>query len=211
MDQCALNYDGTLKDASKITWYEDKDNEVPITSGSVQTGTVLFHSSSTCVENFDILGRGQHTCNTARMEAILQAEQDSDDTVPKPRKRKSKQAQKTQGNHDSDSNDSPFTVSEIDTSSDEDDLADAMEITNEELADLLPSKTVSTKMNHRSTKSKGKQLQRLKKRPRVVQDNQDTLPQLACPVVPDTRRKCKGDLWRLWLSHTAGRGRSKVY
>jgi hypothetical protein len=30
LDQCALNPDGSLKDASEITWHRDPDDETPI-------------------------------------------------------------------------------------------------------------------------------------------------------------------------------------
>jgi len=39
----ALNADGTLKDASKITWYNDKDDMTPIASGSNPPHMIHFH------------------------------------------------------------------------------------------------------------------------------------------------------------------------
>ena len=39
----ALNADGTLKDASEITWYNDKDDMTPITSGSNPPHRFSFH------------------------------------------------------------------------------------------------------------------------------------------------------------------------
>ena len=37
-DQCTLNADGSLKDASEITWHHDCDDDTPIASGSKPTG-----------------------------------------------------------------------------------------------------------------------------------------------------------------------------
>ena len=39
LDQCALNPDGSFKDASEITWHHDPDDETPIASGSKPTGS----------------------------------------------------------------------------------------------------------------------------------------------------------------------------
>ena len=33
-DQCALNLDGSLKDALEIPWFDDPDDEIPVASGS---------------------------------------------------------------------------------------------------------------------------------------------------------------------------------
>ncbi|KAF8223677.1 hypothetical protein L208DRAFT_1381377 [Tricholoma matsutake] len=46
-DQCALQSDGTLKDASDIVWYNDKDDDMPIASTStVQTDMPYTSTSS---------------------------------------------------------------------------------------------------------------------------------------------------------------------
>ena len=34
-DQCALRLDGSLKDASEISWVHDPDDEIPVASGSL--------------------------------------------------------------------------------------------------------------------------------------------------------------------------------
>ena len=39
-DQCALNLDGSLKDASEIPWFNDPDDEIPVASGSTLTGLI---------------------------------------------------------------------------------------------------------------------------------------------------------------------------
>ncbi|KAG5643470.1 hypothetical protein H0H81_010090, partial [Sphagnurus paluster] len=41
-EKCALNEDGSLKDASEIVWYNDKDSEVPIASGSGEANAFVI-------------------------------------------------------------------------------------------------------------------------------------------------------------------------
>ncbi|KAI9447096.1 hypothetical protein F5148DRAFT_1153540, partial [Russula earlei] len=75
-DQCALQPDGTLKDASDIVWFNDKDDDTPIASAStVQTGSSV---------------QNQRTQNTAWMWEIIEAEQASSesDLHPWPHRRK---------------------------------------------------------------------------------------------------------------------------
>ena len=42
LDQCALNVDGTLKDASEIEFFDDIDNTMPIASMSQISGMDSF-------------------------------------------------------------------------------------------------------------------------------------------------------------------------
>ena len=56
-DQCALNPDGTLKEASEINFFYDPDDATPIASGNRTSGT----------PNFFILGlSSDHLSRTAR-------------------------------------------------------------------------------------------------------------------------------------------------
>ena len=75
----ALNTDGTLKDASEITWYNDKDNVTPISSGS---NPHISH------------GRMR---NSARMAKIIEAEAQTSDTDKKKRRHKVKGKVKAKG------------------------------------------------------------------------------------------------------------------
>ena len=48
-DQCALNLDGSFKDASEISWVHDPDDELPTnTSGSGLTGLHNFTFNIYC-------------------------------------------------------------------------------------------------------------------------------------------------------------------
>ena len=42
LDQCALDANGNLKDASKIDWSYDKDDEMPMASSSKPTGMLAI-------------------------------------------------------------------------------------------------------------------------------------------------------------------------
>jgi hypothetical protein len=53
LDQCALNANGLLKDASEITWHHDHDDKMPIVSGSKPTGS----SHTAFVINFSLLAQ----------------------------------------------------------------------------------------------------------------------------------------------------------
>ena len=44
VDQCALDANGNLKDASEIEWRYDKDSEMPMASSSKPTGMFFFQS-----------------------------------------------------------------------------------------------------------------------------------------------------------------------
>ena len=132
LDQCALNPDGSLKDASEITWHHDRDDEKPIASGSKAPGP--SHAAFT-IHQFLIscTDRVRRSRNMVRMAEIINAERDSDNQDdPKPsRKRKRKPKQKAD---ESDKDDGDFVGSSSDSDSvSEDDEMDCVEITNIEV------------------------------------------------------------------------------
>lgn len=145
LDQCALNADGSFKDACEITWHHDPDDETPIASGSKP------------------IGRVQRSRNVDRMAEIINAEQDSDNQHnPKPSRKRKRKAKRKVDETDKDDVDFMGSSSDSDSVSEDDDT-DCVEITNVELADSLPSKTIPS---GRSRKSKGKKP--AQKRKRVV-------------------------------------------
>ncbi|KAI9441140.1 hypothetical protein F5148DRAFT_1293400 [Russula earlei] len=135
-DQCALQPDGTLKDASDIVWFNDKDDDTPIASAStVQTA------------------RNQQTQNTARMQEIIEAEQASSesDSHPWPHWRKYNKCRREVL---SVPEDMPYaSTMSLGSSSESDNTI--TEITRDEIADMLPSKTKPLK-SRKSSKGKGK-------------------------------------------------------
>ena len=55
LDQCALNPDGSLKDASEIAWHHDPDDEMPIAfgskpSGSSHTAFIIYRFLISCTD-----------------------------------------------------------------------------------------------------------------------------------------------------------------
>ncbi|KAH9003026.1 hypothetical protein EDB86DRAFT_3116932 [Lactarius hatsudake] len=117
--QCALRPDGSLKDASEIKWVNDPDDNIPVAPGRSPS---------------------RRPRNTARMAEIIAAEQDSgDDNNSKPsRKRKRTRKGKSKAAQ-TDEEDDDFVRS---SSESETEGSNCDEITNEELADSLPSKTI---------------------------------------------------------------------
>ena len=132
LDQCALNPNGSLKDASEITWHHDPNDETPIASGSKPSG-----SSHTAFAIYQFLisctDRAQRSRNVDRMAEIINAEQDSDNQDdPKPsRKRKRKPKQKADES-DKDDGDFAGSSSNSDSVSGDNDM-DCVEITNIEV------------------------------------------------------------------------------
>ncbi|KAG6806152.1 hypothetical protein H0H92_012496, partial [Tricholoma furcatifolium] len=127
--------------------------------------------------------RGQRSRNIARINEIIKAAQESDeDGFHKPQRRKRRRKPKPRpvgDGADTDLDDTGYTALSSDESSEDDD--DTAKITNEELADSLPSKTVPTKKRSPlTTKAKSKQ-QRPRKRSRstveeVFDDEAPLLP-----------------------------------
>ena len=129
LDQCTLNPDGSLKDASEITWHHDRDDEKPIASGSKATGPshTAFTIHQFVISCTDCVWRSH---DMDQMAEIINAEQDSDNQDdPKPsRKCKRKPKQKAV---ESDKNNGDFAGSSSDSDSvSEDDDMDCVEITN---------------------------------------------------------------------------------
>ena len=81
--QCALRPDGTLKDASEIVWYNDKDDDVPmappIPIQSCMSYLLLFPPISYPTCDLALPARNPRTQNTACMREIIKAEQEPDD------------------------------------------------------------------------------------------------------------------------------------
>ncbi|KAK7433563.1 hypothetical protein VKT23_020717 [Stygiomarasmius scandens] len=141
----ALNADGTLKDAEEIPFYHSAgdDSDSPMAGPSQMTG------------------RGKRKIDKSRMQAILAAEQESDaDPAPRksvPRRRRQRKSH-TAADFD-DINDSDFSQN----SGKNDDSTDSdpdFHITNEELAESLPTKTVPEGSQRPRPKKSSKQKSR---------------------------------------------------
>ncbi|KAM6493884.1 hypothetical protein JOM56_010245 [Amanita muscaria] len=156
-DQCALGPDGTLLDASKILFYNDPDDETPLppvppaAPGRDRRVTVPA-SVPGCSH-----GRPSRARDTTRMKQILQAEKADDDGNVRSR---SPTPTKLQNRHASTKKTFPTSVPADDTDIEDEDFVPRLEavewesgdgedeedseimITNEELAAVLPSKTV---------------------------------------------------------------------
>ncbi|KAK0237352.1 hypothetical protein EDD85DRAFT_953350 [Armillaria nabsnona] len=115
-EQCTCNADGTLKQASDIEWINDPDDDTSATGPSGPVGHELH-------------GHGLHNRSNTKFSAYIAVEKLDEDgnpvAPPKPCKHSSKYTDNTDG------------TSEASNNSDGD-----VGITNEELADSLPSKTI---------------------------------------------------------------------
>ena len=116
----ALNANGTLKDASEITWYNDKDDATPITSGS---NPHMFHGQM---------------CNSTPMAEIIEAKAQTCDTDKKKRQCKVKGKVKAKGTIAESEDAAKFlgSSSEDSSSSDEGDESDKR-ISNKEVLSTL--------------------------------------------------------------------------
>ncbi|SJL18443.1 uncharacterized protein ARMOST_22032 [Armillaria ostoyae] len=187
-DQCALNADGTLKDASEITFYLDADSVTPLVPGpSDAPAAEALHRC------------GQHHKKTAKLSASLIAEQQDEDGNPVlpsvPRKRRLRKAKgkakaRADGVIDIDEDDDDYedTDAELDDgetdTSDEDDSA----IPNKELASMLPSKTIplgGKPAEHQLRKAS--KTKPPKKRQHVAEEEGSTSRDTTPRVVPDSQ------------------------
>ncbi|KAG1732802.1 hypothetical protein EDB19DRAFT_1831162 [Suillus lakei] len=143
----------------------------PATTATTTTTTTAICLTACCMHFTlieaifsTVLGRGHHTKNTARLTESITAELASEGSpnVPatKSKPRRTKKSKTTQ-NHfegltvegDLDDEGSDYTHPSSlpsDTTSDSDCESDVIEITNKELAHLLPSKTVPEQSNRRN-------------------------------------------------------------
>ncbi|KAG5636455.1 hypothetical protein H0H81_007997 [Sphagnurus paluster] len=112
--QCALNPDGTLKDASEIEIFNDPDNTTPITSGSWTSG---------------------HSHDKARMTEIIDAEHDTTDNPKAAKKCKRRKAKKQEAKSDEDNDDFVGSASKSESASGSEE-SDSDEITLEEVNGL---------------------------------------------------------------------------
>ncbi|KAH8977160.1 hypothetical protein EDB86DRAFT_3093001 [Lactarius hatsudake] len=137
-DQCALRSDGTLKDASEIPWYGDKDDDMPMAPPVIVQPRIE---------------QKKRKRNTAWMEEIIRAEQESDESDTQPHQKKKKR-RKHKPEVLSDPEDKPYTTvaSGFDSESDSSSIT---EIAPDEIADMLPSKMKPPK-SRKSSKGKGR-------------------------------------------------------
>ncbi|SJK99091.1 uncharacterized protein ARMOST_02377 [Armillaria ostoyae] len=138
-DQCALDTDGRLKPAAQIDFYFDKDDDVPMAGPAVGTkGHSRMRRSNTggrLKELVDAEMRDEHGQLTAPPKTRR---------CTKRKKGKRKMQAKSNDTLDgaaSESNDSAFAADD-DSESCTDTSESDREVTNNEIADILPSKTV---------------------------------------------------------------------
>ncbi|KAF5345060.1 hypothetical protein D9758_010453 [Tetrapyrgos nigripes] len=130
-DQCAMNKDGTLKDATEIVFYHDVDDVTPISGPSNAAASI----------------RGRN--KNARMLASIESDKYEADGVtlskPGPVRRRKPKKKKTKGQDvDSGLDDEDYSDSGSGTTTDgssEVEIMDAEGISDEELASILPAKT----------------------------------------------------------------------
>ncbi|KAF9542092.1 hypothetical protein CPC08DRAFT_770487, partial [Agrocybe pediades] len=135
-DQCAVDANGQLRDAKDIDWFHDVDDTSPI-----QAVNTLNSEQ----------GRGKRVKNTSKLEASLAAEKLDDNgqpIAPKPQRRSAgnpKPVRQQDTDIDMD-DDGAYVISS--GSEDEDDGSSSefsdneIVVTNDELASVLPSKTI---------------------------------------------------------------------
>ncbi|KAK0492856.1 hypothetical protein EDD18DRAFT_1357231 [Armillaria luteobubalina] len=142
-NQCALNENGNLKSPSKINFYYDKADEVPL------------HGPDKPQASTANLGCGQHSHNSSQMDAALEAEKLSDTNCvkSKPMRCQRKKKGKKFAGEAEDEDDGDFEGFESD--SDSGSSTDASEmVPNTELVSILPSKTIpegTAKSKHKCT------------------------------------------------------------
>ncbi|PBK88166.1 hypothetical protein ARMGADRAFT_1084806 [Armillaria gallica] len=137
-EQCARNSDGMLKQASEIEWFNDPDDDASTAGPSGSVGHELH-------------GCGLRNKSNAKFSAYIAAEKLDEDgnpaVPPKPCKRRSKKSKKatSKGKEkvaDIGDDSSEYTGDSDGTSEVSDDSDGDVGITNKELADSLPSKTI---------------------------------------------------------------------
>ncbi|KAK7007663.1 ribonuclease H-like domain-containing protein [Favolaschia claudopus] len=154
-DQCALDKNGSLKDASEIDFYNSESDERPTEPSSAPAGP----------------RRSFRKRDTTKLTLYLEAQKADDDGNPKaapktkistaPRAPRTKQVPETAAEAaDEDFDDMP-ELGDVSDSEDEFDGDSDAELDNDELADLLPTKTVP---------ARGGNSTRLQKRKRTVEE-----------------------------------------
>lgn len=138
-DQPALGLDGQLLDASKIIWYNDPDDDHPIqpaqhghstrSSARVTTGSARL-AAAIAAEKLDEFGN------------LLQPHRRANAGQPCTSRAAPKRKRTITDDSGTDADDDNFTASSTDDASDNDGDTDIMDISNEEIADMLPSKTI---------------------------------------------------------------------
>ncbi|KAJ7429252.1 hypothetical protein B0H11DRAFT_2266386 [Mycena galericulata] len=128
-DQCALNADGSLRDASEIDFYESESDTKTLPASSAE------------------LRRGTWKRDTDRLAESLAAQKADDDgnpfvEVPKRRARASTARVKAVPESVSDQEDDDYDLPDLVDASDSEDSDGEMEIDNDEIASFLLSKTV---------------------------------------------------------------------
>ncbi|SJL11780.1 uncharacterized protein ARMOST_15189 [Armillaria ostoyae] len=143
-DQCAIGPDGKLKDASQIQWYQDADDETPVAGPSSD------------------LRRSIRDRRTDKFAASLEAQKLNEDGAPK-KTRKSRRkgtSAPTKGKGkavdvSADDSGSDYSTSEASSQSQSgSEVSTDVEILNEELANMLPSKTVPSTSTPKDSKKR---------------------------------------------------------
>ncbi|KAI0694970.1 hypothetical protein BC835DRAFT_1527571 [Cytidiella melzeri] len=97
-DQCALRADGTIKDASEITFYNDAGDTTPI-SGPASLQNITLPDFPVAENTPE--GRGHRKKSTAKLNASLRAEQENEDgLLIKPKPRGARRTTKKQPTHE---------------------------------------------------------------------------------------------------------------
>jgi hypothetical protein len=140
----AVDEHGNLKDARDIVWYHDRDDAVPIASGSnLRMSKFLWSLWLFWYLLFLMPGTTSGRArNTARMTEILEAEALSSDTNNNKRRRRKRKGKTKETGIDSEDAQYADSSSDSGTSSDEDDKSDEVEISNKEVS-LIPPITYS--------------------------------------------------------------------
>ncbi|SJL02917.1 uncharacterized protein ARMOST_06258 [Armillaria ostoyae] len=141
-DQCALNEDGTLKDASEIQFFHDADSAAPLKAGP---------SNAPAAEALSRCGHRQK--RTSKLSASLTVKQQDEDgnIIQNPiqpqkqcsRKAKGKAKAVDDGIGSNDEVNNAYSDSDSGSEDKEEDDEEENDIPNEELANMLPSKTIS--------------------------------------------------------------------
>ncbi|KAJ6576373.1 hypothetical protein B0H10DRAFT_1963450 [Mycena sp. CBHHK59/15] len=189
-DQCALDANGNLRDASEIDFYESESDTkaLPAKSGVNLTQTIE-------------LRRGTRKRETDKLTKSLKAQKADDDGNPfidRPKRTRATTTRvKKVPESISDQEDDDYEIPDLIEASDSEASDDEMDIDNEEIASLLTSKTVprrSTSTNSKpQTRAKATGVTSSGKRKRAtveeVEDEDDPLKtRNAAPTTKKSRR-----------------------
>ncbi|KAF8219691.1 hypothetical protein L208DRAFT_1338569 [Tricholoma matsutake] len=161
-DQPALGLDGQLLDASKIIWYNNSDADHPIQPaqhGIIFNLLVILSQRFIYHAGHSTRSSARVTTGSAQLAAAIAAEKlDEFGNLLQPHQRANagqpctswaapKCKRTVTDNPGTDADDDNFTTSSTDDALDNDGDTNIMDISNEEIADMLPSKTIP-EVNH---------------------------------------------------------------